>query len=85
MKREGRHTLEVAERVIHFRITERGRAIVVIPDNFKIDSYYHGIHIHPDRKEIPIKDPQIIYEIIYRHLLREGKIIDGKIRKELGL
>jgi hypothetical protein len=78
-------TLKIAERTIYFRETQRGWAIVVIPDNFKVDNYYHGVHIHPDRKELPIKDPQMIYKIVFNHISREGKIKDHIIRRELGL
>ncbi|WP_321421956.1 hypothetical protein [uncultured Methanobacterium sp.] len=56
-----------------------------MPDNFKVDNYYHGVHIHPDRKQLSIHDPEIIYEIIYQHIIREGKIVKDKIREELGL
>lgn len=85
MKNENRTILKIADRIIYFRITERGWAIVVIPDNFKVDNFYHGVHVHPDRAELTIKDPEVIYDIIYRHILREGKIIEYILRKELGL
>ncbi|KUK73387.1 MULTISPECIES: hypothetical protein [Methanobacterium] len=85
MKNESGNSVQIASRTIYFRITERGWAIVVMPDNFKVDNYYHGVHIHPDRKQLSIHDPEIIYEIIYQHIIREGKIVEDKIREELGL
>lgn len=85
MKNEVRNTVKIADRIIYFRETERGWAIVVLPDNFKVDSYYHGVHIHPDRTELIIKDPEVIYDIIYEHILRNGRIIEYILRKELGL
>ncbi|CEA13969.1 hypothetical protein [Methanobacterium formicicum] len=85
MKDESRNSVHIASRTIYFRVTERGWAIVVMPDNFKVDNYYHGVHIHPDRKQLSIHDPEIIYEIIYQHIIREGKIVEDKIREELGL
>lgn len=65
MKNEIRNTIKIADRIIYFRETERGWAIVVIPDNFKVDNFYHGVHINPDRTELTIKDPRIIYNLIY--------------------
>ena len=59
MKDESRNTIKIASRTIYFRTTEHGWAIIVMPDNFKVDNYYHGVHIHPDRKELPIHDPEI--------------------------
>jgi hypothetical protein len=58
---------------------------LVMPDKFKVDNYYHGVHIHPDREVIPIKDPDIIFKIICSHIQREKGLIDSKLRKELGL
>jgi hypothetical protein len=60
-------------------------AIVVMPNMFKVDNYHHGVHVHPDRKVIPIKDPDMIYNIIYNHIWREQRLIEVKLRKELGL
>lgn len=56
-----------------------------MPNNFKVDNYYHGVHVHPDREIIPIKDQDIIYNIICNHIWREKKVIEVKLRKELGL
>lgn len=50
-----------------------------------MDNFYHGVHIHPDRTELTIKDPQIIYNLIYEHIMREGRIIEYILREELGL
>lgn len=85
MRNEATNILIIAGRNIIFRETRRGWAIVVMPDNFRIDSYYHGIHVHPDRAELPIKDPQILHGIICKHIQENGKIIENKLRKELGL
>jgi hypothetical protein len=85
MKDEFKNTVKVIDRIIYFRETERGWAIVVIPDNFKVDNFYHGVHIHPDRAELPLQDPEVIYDIIYEHILREGRIVEHILRKELGL
>lgn len=72
---------------IHVRIdhTHKRWAIVVMPCNFKVDNYYHGVHVHPDRTVIPIKDMNTIYNIIYTHIKREGTLKEEKLRKELGL
>lgn len=56
-----------------------------MPNMFKVDNYHHGVHVHPDRKVIPIKDPDMIYNIIYNHIWREQRLIEVKLRKELGL
>lgn len=85
MKKEARSTIRVANCLIHYRKAPRGWAIVVMPEQFKVDNYYHGVHVHPDRKIIPIKDPETILLIIQTHIEREGKLIEAKIRKELGL
>jgi hypothetical protein len=39
----------------------------------------------PIERKYPLKILKLFTKSFYRHLLREGKIIDGKIRKELGL
>ena len=85
MKTENRQKITVANCTIHYREAPRGWAIIVMPENFKVDNYYHGVHVHPDRKQIPIKDPDIIFNIIYEHIIRERRLIEDKIRKELGL
>jgi len=85
MKNENRRTVKIGSCIIHYRQAPRGWAIVVLPEQFKVDNYYHGVHIHPDRKEIPISDPEIIFNIIFNHITREGRLIEEKIRKELGL
>lgn len=85
MRNESSKVLMIVDRKIIFRETGRGWAIVVMPDNFRVDSYYHGVHVHPDRAELPIKDPQEIHEIICKHIRKEGKVVEGKLRKELGL
>ena len=83
MRKESRSKIEIGMCTIHYRKAPRGWAIVVMPDNFKVDNYYHGVHVHPDREVIPIKDPDVIYNIIYNHIWREKRLIEAKLRKEL--
>lgn len=74
----------ISEYKLILRETIRGWAIVV-PGKLLIDNYYHGVHIHPDRIELPIDDPQLIFNIVQDHLKREKTINQKKLRKELGL
>lgn len=74
----------ISEYKLILRETIRGWAIVV-PGKLLIDNYYHGVHIHPDRIELPIDDPQLIFNIVQDLLKREKTINQKKLRKELGL
>lgn len=85
MKRENRIQIDIGDCRVHYRRAPRGWAIIVMPDKFKVDNYYHGVHVHPDRKVIPIKDPDIIFNIICNRIHREGGLIESKLRRELGL
>lgn len=67
-------------------------SIIIIPQKYLIDNYYHGVHIHclnndlyPERTVIPIKNREKIFDIVDQHLTREKKIVEHKLRKELGL
>jgi DNA mismatch repair ATPase MutL len=84
-RKEIRSKTEISSCTIHYRKYGHFWAIVVMPNNFKVDNYYHGVHVHPDREIIPIKDPDMIYNIIYNHILREKELNEAKLRKELGL
>ncbi len=66
------------------RESPRGWAIVV-PDQLQIDNFYHGVHIHPDRAVLPIKNCETIVNMIADHLENEKRINHNKLRKELGL
>ncbi len=74
----------IREHKLILRETVRGWAIVV-PGKLLIDNYYHGVHIHPDRMQLPIDDPQLIFDIVQEHLKREKTINQEKLKKELGL
>ncbi len=81
MKRESSKKTQIGNRTFIYRKTERGWAIIVMPDRLQIDNYYHGVHIHPDRAELKIKDPEILKKIIIKHILEENKIDFEKLRK----
>ena len=85
MRREFRSKIEIGELIVHYRRAPRGWAIVVMPNQFKVDNYYHDVHVHPDRKVLPIKDPDVIFNIICLHIHRENRLIESKLRTELGL
>jgi hypothetical protein len=85
MRKEVRTKIEIGKYHVHYRKAPRGWAIIVMPNQFKVDNYYHDVHVHPDRKVLPIKDPDIIFNIICLHLEREKLLIESKLRKELGL
>jgi hypothetical protein len=64
MDSEIRSKIEIAGCTIHYRKYGQCWAIVVMLNMFKVDNYHHGVHVHPDRKVIPIKDPDMIFTII---------------------
>lgn len=51
MRKETQAKKEIGDCIIHYRKAPRRWAIVVMPDKFKVDNYYHGVHVHHDRKE----------------------------------
>lgn len=85
MRKEVRTKIEIGKYCVHFRRAPRGWASIVMPDQFKVDNYYHDVHVHPDRKVLPYKDPDIIFNIICLHVQRGDKLIESKLRTELGL
>lgn len=81
MRKGTNEKTQIGNRTFIYRKTERGWAIIVMPDRLQIDNYYHGVHIHPDRAELRITDPEILKEIIINHILEENRIDFKKLRR----
>lgn len=85
MKDDIRDKIIIGKYTVHYRKAKRGWAIIVMPNKFKVDNYYHDVHVHPNREILSIKDPDVIFDIICLHIENNNVLNEAKLRKELGL
>lgn len=77
----------IYDRDVYKRKSKRGWAIVIMPDNIRIDNYHGFTHIHfslnGKHEKIKYDDFDEIYRIIKMHILLNKGINKKLLRKEL--
>lgn len=75
---------KINNKEIIYRQSQRGWAIVIMPNKILIDNYEHGYaHIHPDRKEIKTESLNETLNIVIKHIEIHSTVELKKLRKEL--
>ena len=84
MKERDQKVIEIQDKFIYSNITPKGWSIVIMPDKILIDNFHHGFpHIHPDRREIKIKDLEDAFIIVLNHIESNNGVQYNKLREEL--
>ncbi len=87
MKNENSNQITHHDKIIYWRRSKRGWAIIIMPDNVRTDNFHGFSHIHMQVKgeHEPIKydDFETVYNIILDHIERNKGINKKELRLEL--
>jgi len=87
MKQRTENLLERYGKTIYISKTKKGWAIVIMPDEIRIDNYYKPTHLHPEQQgiHIPTKytDLETVGLIVECHLNKNKGINRKKLMEEL--
>lgn len=87
MKNRDSNQLELHDKIIYWRKSRRGWAIVIMPDNVRTDNFHGFPHIHMEfkGKHEPIKynNFDTVYSLIIDHIERNKGINKKELRLEL--
>jgi hypothetical protein len=84
MKKKNQEIINIENKKVYFNNNKKGWSIVIMPDNILIDNFHHGYpHIHPDRKEIKIDEPNELLKEVLKHIAINHGVNYNKLRMEL--
>ncbi|MDR2966430.1 MAG: hypothetical protein LBU74_00580 [Methanobacteriaceae archaeon] len=84
------NNVEINNRNVYHAETNKGWAVVILPDNIIIDNYHRGcVHIHPNHskhyiyEELEQYSMLEVFEIVCLHIDKNNDLILKKLIKEL--
>ena len=88
MKRRDKRKTKFHDKIMYYDISQRGWAIVVMPNSIRIDDFYLPTHLHVEVYGIHIpvkyKDMDEVELILKCHIAKNnGKINLNELKKEL--